>query len=268
MKISSKIKRKMAILSIAIGIAILIYPFILRQITNIQIDNSIDDFIDSIEESHIETEVILNNDIVNDELYENDFGNIQISDDTKNITKKNKYNKNLDKLYEDMKEYNRNLNKYGQQIVDAFSYENPSFNLKKYGYKENIIGIIEIPKIKVKLPIYLGATEKNLYKGATHLSQTSLPLGEYNSNVVIAAHRGLVRNQMFRNIDKLVLKDEVKITTFWETLIYRVSEIKVISPTDSSQVLIQDGKDLVTLITCHPYRVNNQRYVVYCERKK
>lgn len=268
MKISNKFKRKMALLSIVIGIAILIYPFILRKITNIQIDNSIDSFIDSIEDNPIETEVILPSDSINNELYEENSSNFQSSDNQKNSIKRTKYNKNLDKLYEDMKQYNRNLNEYGQQIVDAFSYENPSFNLKKYGYKENIIGVIEIPKIKVKLPIYLGATEKNLYKGATHLSQTSLPLGENNSNVVIAAHRGLVRNQMFRNIDKLILEDEIKITTLWEMLIYKVVEIRVISPTDSSQVLIQDGKDLVTLITCHPYRVNNQRYVVYCERKK
>lgn len=173
----------------------------------------------------------------------------------------------LDYLYTKMQEYNRSLNENGQTIVDAFSYETPSFDLTQYGLKDNIIGIIEIPKIDVKLPIYLGATTENLNKGATHLSQTSIPLGGKNSNAVIAAHRSFVRNPFFKNIDKLDIGDEVKIKTFWKTLIYIVADRKVISPYDSSKILIQKDKDLVTLITCHPYGDTSERYVVYCERK-
>lgn len=173
----------------------------------------------------------------------------------------------LDYLYTKMQEYNRNLNENGQSIVDAFSYETPSFDLTQYGLKDNIIGIIEIPKINVNLPIYLGATKENLNKGATHLSQTSIPLGGENSNAVIAAHRSLVRNPFFKNIDKLDIGDEVKIKTLWKSLTYIVTERKVISPYDSSEILIQENKDLVTLITCHPYGETSERYVVYCERK-
>lgn len=173
----------------------------------------------------------------------------------------------LDYLYTKMQEYNRSLNENGQNIVDAFSYENPSFDLTQYGLKDNIIGIIEIPKINVELPIYLGATKENLNKGATHLSQTSMPLGGKNSNTVIAAHRSLVRNPFFKNIDKLDIGDEIKIKTLWKTLTYAVTDRKVISPYDSSKILIQKDKDLVTLITCHPYGETSERYVVYCERK-
>lgn len=173
----------------------------------------------------------------------------------------------LDYLYTKMQEYNRSLNENGQTIVDAFSYETPSFDLTQYGLKDNIIGIIEIPKINVNLPIYLGATKENLNKGATHLSQTSIPLGGKNSNAVIAAHRSLVRNPFFKNIDKLDIGDEVKIKTLWKSLTYIVTERKVISPYDSSEILIQENKDLVTLITCHPYGETSERYVVYCERK-
>lgn len=175
--------------------------------------------------------------------------------------------RNEDILYNDMKQYNRNLNENGQLIEDAFSYENPSFNLKEYGFEENIIGIIKIPKMNVELPIYLGATKENLYKGAVHLSQTSLPLGENSSNVVIAAHRSIVRHQMFQNIDKLRAGDEVIIKTLWETLTYNVTQKKVIAPEDSSQILIQKKKDLVTLVSCHPYGKTTERYIVYCERK-
>ena len=197
-------------------------------------------------------------------------GTLQINGNIKNyigvVNNLKKESNELDELYRLMKEYNKDLNENGQDIIDAFSYQDKSFDLTEYGFEENIIGIIQIPKIDVKLPIYLGATEENLYKGAVHLSKTSLPLGEKNSNVVIAAHRGLIRNPMFKEIDKLVKGDEVIITTPWETLTYTVCELKIISPMDSSEILIQKNRDMVTLITCHPYRVNNKRYVVYCER--
>ena len=71
---------------------------------------------------------------------------------------------------------------------------------------------------------------------------------------------------MFRDIEKLEIGDEIYIRNFRETLTYRVAELQVISPTDVQELLIQPERDLVTLITCHPYPYNYQRYVVYCER--
>ena len=172
----------------------------------------------------------------------------------------------IDPLLLDMKEFNENLYKNGQEVYDPFSLERIDFNLVKYGYTDNMIGKITIPKINVELPIYLGATEANLQQGAAHLSQTSLPTGDINSNVVIAAHRGLIKHPMFDGIVKLVEGDEVIITNFWEDLKYKVESIEIIDPDDSGKILIQDGKDMVTLVTCHPYRVNTHRYVVYCVR--
>lgn len=171
-----------------------------------------------------------------------------------------------DALLTAMKEFNNNLYVNGQEVYDPFSLERIDFNLVKYGYTDNIIGKITIPKINVELPIYLGATEANLEQGAVHLSQTSLPTGDINSNVVIAAHRGLIKHPMFDNIVKLVEGDEVIITNFWEDLKYKVEHAEIIDPDDSGKILIQDGKDMVTLVTCHPYRVNTHRYVVYCVR--
>ena len=83
---------------------------------------------------------------------------------------------------------------------------------------------------------------------------------------MLAGHRGYRGAPFFRNIEDLQIGDEVIINNYWEQLKYNVFEIKVIYPTESEQVLIQDGKDMITLITCHPYRNNYQRYVVYCRR--
>ena len=120
--------------------------------------------------------------------------------------------------------------------------------------------------MEVELPILLGANTENMKEGAVHLTETSYPVGGENTNCVLAAHRGSSRAAMFRDIEILEIGDEIIIRNFRETLTYRVAELRVISPTDVQELLIQPGRDLVTLITCHPYRHNDQRYVVYCER--
>lgn len=173
----------------------------------------------------------------------------------------------LPDLYAAMQEYNIDLYENGQEgFRDAWSYQKPSFDLTEWGLEDGMVGYIDIPRMDVKLPIYLGATTENMKKGAVHLSQTSLPIGGVNTNCVLAAHRGYSGAAMFRDIEALKIGDEITITNLWETLSYRVVEYKAIRPNESDEVLIQEGRDLVTLITCHPYRHNYQRYVVYCER--
>ena len=173
----------------------------------------------------------------------------------------------LDELFERVRAYNEKLYEEGQkELVDPFSYEASSFDLSDYGIEDNMFGYIEIPKIKVRLGLYLGATSENMSRGAVHLSQTSLPIGGTNANAVIAAHRGSRYGEMFLHIDRLRKGDEVRITNAWDTLAYRVTSTAVIAPDEIGRVLIQPGRDLVTLISCNPYGSNRQRYVVYCDR--
>lgn len=170
-------------------------------------------------------------------------------------------------LYQELKKSNEALYKTGQAEFSSLdSCEKPNINLKVYGMKDNIIGYIHIPKMKIELPILLGASENNMKLGAVHLTGTSYPIGGIHTNSVIAAHRGYSKAAMFREIEKLETGDKVYIRNFKEKLCYKVTEIRVILPEDIDQILIQEGKDMVTLITCHPYRKNFQRYVVFCER--
>ena len=171
-------------------------------------------------------------------------------------------------LFAAMQEYNENIYATGQSgLCDAWAYQQPSFNLTAYGVESNTIGVINIPAMNVELPIYLGATSENMAAGAVHLSQTSLPIGGENTNCVIAAHRGWYGAPYFRYIDILKIGDEVRITNLWETLTYRVAEVKIIDPDDIDEILIQPGRELLTLVTCHPYASGGlYRYVVYCER--
>ena len=173
-------------------------------------------------------------------------------------------------LWEDMVRYNQNIAAQGQSGLScAYDYQKASFQLADYGLPDEIFGVLSIPAIDLKMPIYLGATEQHMANGAAHLSQTSLPIGGMDTNCVIAGHRGYGGASYFRYLDRLHVGDRVSITNLWETLTYRVCEIRVIDPSDVEEILIQPGRELLTLLTCHPYASGGrQRYVVYCERSE
>ena len=171
----------------------------------------------------------------------------------------------LDRLYKDLQEKNKILYKDMQNnLVDPFSYEQPAIDLNEYGIDNNVIGYINIPKMNIELPILLGANSSNMLKGAVHLTETSYPIGGINTNSVIA---GYGRATLFRHIEKLEIGDEIYIKNFKEELTYVVYDIKIIEPDDVSELKVQDGEDIITLITCHPYRVNSHRYIVKAKRK-
>lgn len=170
-----------------------------------------------------------------------------------------------DDLYVRCKEYNQNIYETKQEeMVDPWSVAAVPSELE---IEDDVFGYLEIPAMDVEMALYVGATNHNMAHGAAILSQTSMPIGGENTNCVIAGHRGYQGIPYFREIEKLQLGDLIYITNPWETLTYEVTEIKIIDPDASDQILIQDGKDMVTLLTCHPYRSHGKyRYVVYCER--
>lgn len=179
--------------------------------------------------------------------------------------KEKKIPKEKDSLYQEALQYDQKIDKEGQKnLKDVWSYRTSPIRLKD---GRNNFGYIRIKKMHVKLPLYLGATLENMRKGAAVMGETSLPLGTKNSNCVIAAHRGYQGIPYFREIEKLKIGDKVIIQNPWEKLSYKVEKIKIINPDDSNQIRIQEGKDMVTLLTCHPYRSHGKfRYVVYCIR--
>ncbi len=165
-----------------------------------------------------------------------------------------------------VQEYNRNLYEEGQiTFQDAWSVEQAPAGMEEL--KTGMFGYIEIPAMDCRLPLYVGASYRHMDQGAAVLGETSLPVGGINTNSVIAGHRGWKRGRYFKEIENLSAGDPVYLTNPWETLTYRVESVDIIAPTDSEKLKIQEGKDMVTLITCHPYRSHGkQRYVVYCVR--
>ena len=139
------------------------------------------------------------------------------------------------------------------------------FDLTGYGLPDDMIAALWIPRLNLDLPVYLGASTANMARGGALLGQTSMPLGGASTNTVIAAHRGYYGAEMLRNVQQIQLGDKITLTTPWDTLVYRVCELKIIQPDDINAVLIQPGRDLLTLTTCHPYTQNTQRYLVIAE---
>ena len=164
--------------------------------------------------------------------------------------------------------YNQRIyNEKQSGLVDLEACEEPAADLTAYGIEDEIIGVLEIPAVELTMPVYLGASDTHLAAGAAVLGNTSAPIGGDSTNCVIAGHRGWRGADYFRHIDYLQVGDTVTLTNLWETLTYTVADIQIIQPYEAERIKIQQGRDLLTLLTCHPYASGGkQRYVIYCER--
>ena len=171
-----------------------------------------------------------------------------------------------DLFYEKAKAYNESLVKNGQDgMRSRADVESFALSALDFGYSENLIGTLEIPRMEIELGLYLGADGENMAKGAAVFGMTSLPLGGDSENTAIAGHRGWRGSPMFRDIQLLQMDDPIYITTPWDTLTYRVCEIRIVTPEDNSWCRIQPGRTLISLMTCHPYGQTYQRYIVFAD---
>lgn len=125
-----------------------------------------------------------------------------------------------------------------------------------------IMGYIEIPIIGVTLPIYHGADEAVLQVAIGHLEWTSLPVGGESSHCVVSGHRGLPSARLFTDLDKLVVGDIFMFRVLDEILTYEVDQILIVKPHETEALMIEQGKDLCTLVTCTPYGINSHRLLV------
>ena len=127
---------------------------------------------------------------------------------------------------------------------------------------DGIIAYIKIPKIDVNLPIYHGTSEDVLQRGVGHLQSTSFPIGGEGTHSVLSGHTGLSTAKLFTDLNKLENDNIFYISILGETLAYKIDQIKVVEPHDTSDLVIEPNKDYVTLVTCTPYSINTHRLLV------
>jgi sortase A len=132
--------------------------------------------------------------------------------------------------------------------------------------RDPMMSWIEIPSINVSMPIYHGTSDSALMAGVGHLEGSSLPVGGTSTHCVLTAHSGMKNLSMFDDIRDLVPGDIVLLHTMGEVLAYKVDSSEVVWPDEMDSLGIQQGKDLLTLVTCTPYGVNDHRLLVHCER--
>ena len=150
-------------------------------------------------------------------------------------------------------------------LEDPYTQEEKEAGLAEYARMLEVneqMGHVQIPKIGLDAPIYAGTSETVLQKGIGHMEGTSLPVGGESTHSVITGHRGLPSAELFTKLDELEIGDKFYIKYIGGTLAYEVDQIKVVEPTDFSQITIEEGQDYLTLLTCTPYMVNSHRLLV------
>lgn len=171
----------------------------------------------------------------------------------------------LEKIKAAQEAQNKKIAKEGTNPgTDPFAEEKAKDQVKptKTYYQTHTIGVIRIPKIDVKIPIFDRTTDVFLAKGASLLEGTSYPTGGENTHSVISAHRGLPEAKLFTDLPELAKGDTFFIEINKETHAYEVDQIKTIEPTDTSDMKLVEGADLITLMTCTPYMINSHRLLV------
>ncbi|WP_074414124.1 class C sortase [Streptococcus suis] len=146
---------------------------------------------------------------------------------------------------------------------DPFSEEARKVEDLKTVYEDHVLGVISIPKIQIRLPIFDQTREDFLARGATYLEGTSFPIGGESTHSVISGHRGLTEAKLFTDLPDLVEGDRFYIELKESEIhAYQVDKIQVVDPSDVSSLQIVEGQDYVTLVTCTPYMVNSHRILV------
>ena len=163
--------------------------------------------------------------------------------------------------WEAARAFNASLNAKGNCVVmtdsERAAYET-LLNIDGTG----MMGVIEIPKINVSLPLYHGTSDSVLQRGVGHLEGTSLPTGDVGTHPVFSGHRGLPSAKLFTDLDKVEVGDRFTVSVYDQKLIYEVDQILVVLPEETEALAIDPEQELCTLVTCTPYGVNSHRMLV------
>ncbi len=165
-----------------------------------------------------------------------------------------------EQMWNDARNYNDSLKEKRNPLdspEDTALYES-LLNVSGNG----VMGYVDIPSIRVSLPIYHGVDDTVLQIAIGHIQSTSLPVGGPGTHCVISGHRGLPSARLFTDIDQLSEGDIFLLHVLDEMLTYEVDQIRVVEPDDVSLLAIEEGKDLCTLVTCTPYGINSHRLLV------
>ena len=167
----------------------------------------------------------------------------------------------IEKLLGEAEEYNARLARRENRFLPT-EEETEEYNGLLDLAGDGVMGVVQISAIGVNLPICHGTSESVLQTAVGHIEGSSLPVGGPGTHAVLSGHRGLPSAKLFTELDKLVEGDVFTITVLGRTLTYVVDQIRIVEPSDMSDLRIVPGKDYCTLVTCTPYSINTHRLLV------
>lgn len=169
-------------------------------------------------------------------------------------------------LFDEAERYNKSLL---STVILTDPFDEEAYAAVTQHYEETfnagdngLIGFIDIPKINVYLPIYHGTSTEVLSRGAGHLENTAFPIGGKNTHSVISAHSAYPTETFFDYLTDMKEGDLFYVHVLDRVLTYQVDQIKVVLPDNTHDLYVEDGRDLVTLLTCTPYSINSHRLLV------
>lgn len=171
----------------------------------------------------------------------------------------------VNQLHAEMEAKNKEIAQQGAPGVDPYfdiDLEEPIVTQPVSFYDEHTIGVVTIPKIDVRLPIFDQTLPVFLEKGSGLLEGTSYPTGGEDTHAVLTSHAGLTQAKLFTDLEKMEVGDQFFVEINNRTLAYEVDQVKVVLPTELDDVKIVEGEDIVTLLTCTPYMINSHRLLV------
>lgn len=124
------------------------------------------------------------------------------------------------------------------------------------------MGYLEIPKIKVNVPIYHSTSADVLQYAAGHIPGTSLPVGGKGTHCVVSGHRGLPSARLFTDLDRLSVGDTFLVHTLNEQMTYLIDQILTVEPEQIEALELNAEQDYFTIVTCTPYGINTHRLLV------
>ncbi len=163
-------------------------------------------------------------------------------------------------IFADAEEYNRKLAELAHPLADYGSLAGYDDLLNVSGI--GMMGYVTIGKIGIELPLYHGTDDSVLSIAIGHLEGSSLPTGGEGTHTVVSAHRGLPSARLFTDLDRMEVGDTFTVTVLDKVLTYEVDQIRIVPPSDTSLLAIEEGKDYCTLLTCTPYGINTDRLLV------
>lgn len=177
-----------------------------------------------------------------------------------NETVKNSGEAELKQLIDEADDYNKRLSQNSSAFYnpDLVSGYDDALDITGNG----VMGYIDIDKLNLELPIYHGVSKEVLQIGVGHLPGTSLPVGGESTHAVLSSHRGLPSAKLFTDLNEMEVGDTFTVTVLDRVYTYEVDQIKVVLPSETSDLQIVKGEDHCTLMTCTPYGINTHRLLV------